>query len=55
MRKSQDIRTLCHSCKMEYWEAGYRTIPVGAKYKEICDKCRYRLGWSYVLMPPKKR
>ena len=52
MKKKEDVRTLCRSCKMDYWYAGYRTRSVGSKYKELCDKCQFRMGWSYVLIPP---
>lgn len=51
----RDVRTLCHYCKMDYWYAGYRTKSVGSKYKEQCDKCCFRMGWTYVLIPPEKK
>lgn len=54
MRKKQDIRTLCYSCGAEYLYVGYRLKSVGAKYKESCDRCRVRMGWTYILIPPQK-
>lgn len=54
MRKKDDIRTLCKACKADYWYAGYRTKSIKAKYKEVCDKCQYRMGWTYILIPPEK-
>ncbi len=55
MNKKQDVRTLCYYCKVEYMDAGYWLKPTGAKYKELCDRCRYRMGWEYVLIARKKR
>ena len=52
VQRGEDIRTLCSSCKLDYWRAGYKTISVRAKYKEVCDKCNYRLGWTYILIEP---
>jgi len=51
----KDIRTLCNNCRRDYWKAGYKTISVGAKYRELCDRCSYRMGWTYELIEPKSR
>ena len=50
----KDIRTLCNNCKYDYWKAGYKTISVRAKYRELCDRCSYRTGWTYILIEPEK-
>ena len=50
----EDIRTLCNNCKYDYWQAGYKTKSVGAKYRELCDKCSYRMGWTYILIQPEE-
>ena len=49
MSSSKDIRTLCASCRAEYWNAGYRTISVYTQYKEQCDRCRVKMGWTYIV------
>ena len=50
MGYARDIRTLCNSCRDEYFEAGYQLKKVWVKNKEVCDKCRVRLGWSYEML-----
>ena len=50
MRRTKDVRTLCASCRAEYWEAGYRTISLHSRTKEECDKCRVRMGWTYYIV-----
>lgn len=49
MRSSDNIRTLCASCRAKYWEAGYFTKSVNAKVKEECDVCRIKMGWTYIV------
>ena len=47
MGESKDLRTLCNSCRAEYQEAGFELVKIWVKYKEECDWCRVRLGWTY--------
>ena len=44
---ANDTRTLCDSCRAKYQDAGFELIKVWVKYKEECDVCRVKMGWSF--------
>ena len=54
MRRSGEIRTLCASCRADYWDAGFKTVSIHAKFKEQCDRCRVRMGWTYRVVKKQK-